>query len=220
MRLHSFPGLAATSLLSVLFGSLTACGPTTPTAATASVPVQASLGHIDTPFIHRSELIRPKAAPEFELTDQNGEGVSSARLEGKVALVGFVYTSCPDICRAITATYLDIQDSFASEVDSGELELVLITTDPENDTPEQAKKYTEGFGGKWSFLTGSAEDLGQVWADYNVSVEHMAGASKNEHTWMVVLIDQESQIRIRYMGQDVPKDILANDVSLLLEETR
>jgi protein SCO1 len=184
-------------------------------------PSQASdplLAYGDEVFVHRSELLVPKQAPPFALIDQEGELVKSEDLDGKVALVGFVYTTCPDICRAIVASYLDLQDVFAEELEGDDLELVLITTDPERDTPEQTQKYTKGFGGKWTFLTGSAEELNEVWSAFHVTVEQRVGAPKSKHTWMVVLIDRHSKIRIRYMGQDVPKDVLAADVRSLLEE--
>ncbi len=210
--------------------SLLGCG-TGEAAAVAADAVAAETGAAETgaagvvsaalsdePFVHRSELLIPKDAPTFSLTDQNGEAVESDSLAGKVALVGFVYTNCPDICRAITATYLDLQDEFTKELEADDLELILITTDPARDTPERAKAYTEGFGGKWAFVTGSAEERDEVWNSYHVTVDQRVEAVKSQHTWMVVLIDRSSQIRVRYVGQDVPKDILTADVRSMLEQ--
>ena len=210
-------------VLPFIFGGgclLVGCGAGDATEASASElnPVEAALVHANEPFINRDELLVPKAAPPFALTDQNGGPVTNEDLAGKVALIGFVFTSCPDICRNITATYLDMQDEFADDVDEDDLELILITTDPERDTTEQAKKYTEGLGGKWAFLTGTADELDEVWNSYHVTVDQHVDAEKSKHSWMVVLIDRSSKIRIRYVGQDVPRDILTADVRSMLEQ--
>ncbi len=199
---------------------LVGCGSGDSTAASANeqTPVEKALAHASEPFIHRDELIVAKDAPAFALTDQNGDPVTSEDLAGKVALIGFVYTSCPDICRNITATYLEMQDVFADEVEEDDLELILITTDPERDTADQAKQFTEGYGGKWAFLTGTADVLNEVWDSYHVTVDQHVDAVKSKHTWMVVLIDRRSKIRIRYVGQDVPKGILTADVRSMLEQ--
>ncbi len=207
MRNH----LLRTTPFLLLGGSLLSLG-----CGMEETPAASAQAFGDEPFIHRSELINPKEVPAFTLTDQNGEVVKSEDLAGKVALVGFVYTNCPDICRAITATYLDMQDVFAQEVGDDELELILITTDPARDTPDQAKDYTDAFGGRWSFLTGTEEELEAVWSSFHVSVDQHVSAIKSQHTWMVVLVDRDSKLRIRYVGQDVPKDVLSADVRAML----
>ena len=94
----------------------------------------------------------PSPAPDFDLVDQNGNEVNLTQFEGKIVVVTFVYTHCPDVCPAITYQMKRLADQLGD--DYGESVVFLsITVDPERDTPERLASFSSGYNASWQFLT-------------------------------------------------------------------
>ncbi len=168
-------------------------------------------------IVDRIELLEPKKAYNFHLINQKGEKNSLEDFKGKLVLIGFIYTNCPDVCGLLTASFKRIQREFEEIIDK-DLSLILITTDPARDNIERVKFYTESYGGKWYFLTGKEEDLKAVWENYHVYVQPKKSAGIVYHTYMVVLIDRKGFIRYRYIGLVDPKEVISKDIKNLLKE--
>ena len=121
-----------------------------------------------------SEEICPSGqAPNFSLIDQNGNPVNLTHYEGKILVVSFLYTSCPDICPAITYQLRKLSEELGD--DYGEsVEFISITVDPVRDTPEQLKVFSSNNKADWKFLTSTSDDsfsdMASVWADYRIYV--------------------------------------------------
>jgi len=100
------------------------------------------------------------AIPDVRLVDMDGKPVSLRDGLGgeEPVLLNFIFTSCTAICPAMSATFMQVQDSLGDEI--GRVRMVSISIDPENDTPDRLKEYAERFhaGAQWKMLTGSAED--------------------------------------------------------------
>ena len=111
----------------------------------------------------------PRQIPDFRLRDQSDQWFSTSDLAGKTALISFAYTNCPDVCPALFGEFLSIRRLLEGELNS-ELELVIISVDPERDTPERLSLITSEFGGEWKFLQGSRSELEEVWAKFRISV--------------------------------------------------
>lgn len=172
----------------------------------------------DAPFVHRSELIDPAPAPDFALADQTGATCRLSDSRGRVVALGFVYSTCPDICGQVRAAFLAVQDAMRERLGT-DLDLLLVSTDPERDTTERVAKYTEVFQGRWRYLTGSREALAPVWEAFRVQVRTPDDAGRIAHTWMIALVDRAGRVRFRYFGQDDPRDTLLPDIAALLAET-
>ena len=168
-------------------------------------------------IVRRIELFEPKEAFNFSLTDMDKSTTRLSDFHGKLVLVGFIYTTCPDVCGLLTQHFKTIQRAF-EDIINEDLVLVLITTDPEKDTPERTKAYTVGFQGRWHFLTGSEEELKEVWEQYKVFVEAKKSVDLVYHSYMVALIDRNEKIRFRYIGLVDPKEVIINDINKLLNE--
>lgn len=138
----------------------------------------AALGHIGTNLVAApwGTGTNPAAglpdygpAPHFTLTDQSGQPFGSDQLDGKVAVVGFIYTHCPDICPMLTAQMRQLQNQLAGAGLLGEKTVLLsITVDPERDTPEVLARYAEQFDADpaaWYFLTGELTTVRQAVVD-------------------------------------------------------
>lgn len=112
---------------------------------------------------HSAPLPSYWPAPEFALVDQTGAPVVTADLRGTVWVASFVFTSCADVCPAISARMARLSDDLRREHLLGErVRLVSFTVDPERDTPDVLRDYARRFGGlppaDWAFLTGSDGD--------------------------------------------------------------
>ena len=96
--------------------------------------------------------------PDVTLTNQDGEPVSTAELEGQWNLLFFGYTFCPDICPATLAELRHLRGKLPDEVKQ-RLQPILVSVDPERDTPQQLKQYLDYFGAGFIGLTGPLEDI-------------------------------------------------------------
>jgi protein SCO1/2 len=101
-------------------------------------------------------VTNPAERPDFTLTDTSGEPYDfRAETDGKLTLLFFGYTNCPDICPLQMATLASALD----EPDVPEPTVVFVTTDPIRDSPERLREWLDNFGGDFVGLTGSAEEI-------------------------------------------------------------
>ncbi|MDX2353180.1 SCO family protein [Stutzerimonas xanthomarina] len=103
-------------------------------------------------------LPQGRNVPDLTLTNQNGEPVSMKSLEGRWNLLFFGYTFCPDICPATLAELRQLRGQLP-EAARQRMQPILVSVDPERDTPAQLKKYLEYFGAEFIGLTGSLDDI-------------------------------------------------------------
>jgi len=182
---------------------------------TALLPSVVS-SHIPIPPKEPSEIGRrvvKKAVPEFKLTDQDGKPFEFSSTHGKLVLVTFIFTTCPDVCPLLTAKFAAIQRAM-EEKKTRDYALVSITTDPERDGTAILKDYANRFKADlkhWSFLTGSRRELTKVWKVFGVNVTKTE-SGQVQHTSLTTLVDQQSNRRVDYYGDkwreaEVLKDI-------------
>lgn len=170
-------------------------------------------------IIERIEYEEPISAYNFDLIDQNNSQITLGDLKGKVVMVGFIYTHCPEACPIVAANFKMVQNQLIEHIDSEDLVLVLITTDPENDTPERLLRYTKALNGNWHFLTGELEDLQKVWDGYDIYWEKK---DRNKevavfHSYKTYIIDKEGKLRYEFIGVWFPDDIIP-DLGYLISE--
>lgn len=117
-------------------------------------------------------------AADFRLTDQFGESVALSDFRGKVTLLTFLYTDCPDVC-PIAANHLRQASQLLSE-DRIDVAIVVVSVDPEGDSVEVARAYSErwGMAERWSYLVGSEEALRPIWAAYYID-PYLHGPGRN-----------------------------------------
>ncbi|MBI4490508.1 MAG: SCO family protein [Deltaproteobacteria bacterium] len=154
---------------------------------------------------------------DFSLTDHEGRPLRIQSLKGKVVLVSFVYTTCPDICPLITSGMRLVQESLNPE-ERESVFLLSITTDPEIDTPQVLKSYAERYKVdflNWSFITGDVQSLAPVWKVFGVKVERKGRGLVN-HTSLTGLIDKNGVMRFAYFGASPDPKIMLQDLRTLL----
>lgn len=161
--------------------------------------------------------------PEFQLTDQAGKAYGSGDLRGKIWVANFIFTTCPTMCPALSASMQKIKHRVRNMGDA--VHLVSFTVDPENDTPEKLAAYGAKYGAtpdNWSFLTGKMEDIeGAVVKGFKQPIDpsEPAPGEKNildiTHGARFVLVDAQLGIRGYYDNNDEGVDTLIRDIGLL-----
>jgi cytochrome oxidase Cu insertion factor (SCO1/SenC/PrrC family) len=138
----------------------------------------------------------------FTLTDETGKRVSLSDFEGKVVVLYFGYTFCPDVCPTdlhMIATALD-----ALGADREKVQPVFITLDPERDTPAQLAMYVKSFSPRFVALHGDAKQTRAVATAYKVFFEKVRppGSSQYviDHTAFTFIIDPQGN----YLGYFPP----------------
>lgn len=166
---------------------------------------------------HVYDPARP--VPDFTLTNQNGAPFRFGDTAGTVRLLYFGYTNCPDICPTTLLTWKQARELLGD--DAGRVTFIMVTVDPEQDTPGVLKTYVTAFHPAFVGLTGALEELTPVWATFGVQVqkephpESAAGYSVG-HTASVFVVDPEGRLRLKFPFGATAEQIAA-EVRALLE---
>ena len=171
------------------------------------------------------EAIDDLSDTTFDLVNHEGESVAVPDdLKGRVVVMGFIYTNCPDFCQMLTANMRNTHDALETTDD---VEFVSVTFDPERDTPEVMKDYREAYrvdDRSWQFLTGDVETIDAFMERMNIGHE-IADESEAEgddyiinHSDVIALIDEEGRVREIHNGSRTPVDIFVEDITALQDE--
>lgn len=144
--------------------------------------------------------------PDFSFTDQNGKTITNQDYQGKVYVVEFFFTTCPDICPIMTENMIKIQNEFLGNPNVG---IASFTIDPNHDTPEVLNEYAKTKGItklQWHLLTGDKEQIFKLANEgFNLYVGEIPDTESGfEHSGFFALIDQEGNIRSRKDENDNP----------------
>lgn len=170
-------------------------------------------------FADRSGLPQMGTAQDFTLMDQSGRQITLSDHRGKIVLVNFMFTKCPDYCPTLTAVLANIQAELIAEGLGDKVHFLSVTVDPENDTPELLKRYSEAMyldGDGWNFLTGGASEIDAVAGAYGVFFARLPSGSV-EHNLLTTIIDPSGQKRVQYVGERFDPDELLTDIRNLAD---
>lgn len=159
-------------------------------------------------------------APQFALTRSDGTSFQLSGMRGRVVLLFFGYTSCPDVCPT-TLAELNQALGKLNGGDAERVQVLFVTVDPARDTPERAQEYVSHFNPGFIGLSGSEADLTKVWGDYGIFRAVTEGTSALgytvDHTARVTLIDAEGNLRVSF-SFETPVDDIVHDLKLILKE--
>lgn len=131
---------------------------------------------------HGTFLTSGDAAAPFTLTDQFGEQTSLADFRGKVVLLTFLYTNCPDVCPITTNQLRETLDALGET--TKDVAVVSISVDPDRDTVAAALDYSERWKmtDRWSYLVGTDSELAPVWKAYYLDPASLRPSADSEST--------------------------------------
>jgi protein SCO1/2 len=185
-------------------------------AAALGVVAGIVLGCAQPPAFRGTVLDPPRAVEDFTLHDQFDKPVRLSDFRGRVAVLTFLYTSCPDVCPIIAGKLRSTVESLG-EAGHG-IAIVVVTVDPERDTVERVRAYSEQHRmlDRWHFVTGGMQALRPVWEYYWVGTVRKDRKGEVMHQAPVHLIDRQGKIRVVY-GSGFEAADLAHDIRLLLK---
>lgn len=148
-------------------------------------------------------------AADFSLTDQDGRPFRLSQLRGKVALLFFGYTSCPDACPTTLSKLSRVYKMLGAE--GGRVVTVFVSVDPKRDTPRALKEYLKYFRINSVGLTGTKEEIdsvvGQYGARYEIGQSDSAAGYHIDHSTDLYLIDQRGALAHTFAYKDQAKSI-------------
>jgi len=169
------------------------------------------------PTFHFTDITGAEFARKLELPDVDGRPRSLADWRGKVVVVFFGYTQCPDVCPTTMAELAQIRTLLGA--DGERLQTVFVTIDPERDTPEILKAYVANFGPNVVALRGNAEQTAAAAKEFKVFYAKVPGKSGGsytmEHSAASFVFDPAGRVHLFVPYGDDPK-LLAGDVKQLL----
>jgi protein SCO1/2 len=159
------------------------------------------------------------AAPKIDLQQANGKSFHLSDQQGRIVLIFFGYTSCPDVC---PTTLAELNLALGKLGDkSKNIQVLFVSVDPQRDTPEKIQNYVERFNPSFIGLSGSLEELQQIWQGYGVFREIAQGGNSSNyivnHTARIILVDSRGNLRLSYGFQTPPEDI-TSDIDILLSQ--
>ena len=167
--------------------------------------------------VERREVYIPIS--DFTLVDQNSREFQFSKLTGRVVVVAFAYTTCPDICPLITAALRQVQSGLTPD-ERTKVYLLTITTDPEIDLPKVLAGYGKRYGAdftNWSFLSGDQAALQKVWKNFGVGVKRKARGLV-DHTPLTAVVDRQGKMRVAYLGPAPDAKVVLKDVGSFLRQ--
>ena len=159
-------------------------------------------------------------ARDFQLTDQHGQPRSLKDFKGKLVVVFFGYTQCPDVCPTSMAELAQVRKLLGADGDK--LQGVFITVDPERDTPEVLKAYMANFEPTFLALSAPGEELAALAKDFKVYYKKVEGKTPTsytmDHSAGSYVYDTQGRLRL-YARYGSGPQALATDLQQLLKQS-
>ncbi len=172
----------------------------------------------DKPAFRGVDITGADYAQGWELTDHNGQVRTLKDFSGKVVVVFFGYTQCPDVCPTSMQEMVEAKQLLGADADK--LQSVFITVDPERDTTELLKAYMANFGPDFVALRPTPEQLTKVTKDFKIYFKKVEGKTPTsytmDHSAGSFTFDPQGRVRL-YNRYGSGAAALAQDVKILLK---
>ena len=186
-------------------------------AATLVAAALAACGE-SKPVFKGSDISGTQLGKGLELVDFNGKTRHLSDFSGKVVVVFFGFTQCPDVCPTSLAELSDVMQKLGPDADR--VQVLLITVDPERDTPEILRQYVTAFDPRFLGLTGTADQIKKAAASfkaYYAKSPTKDGGYTMDHTAAFYLLDGKGESRV-LANNTLGADALAQDIRTLLKK--
>ena len=176
-------------------------------------------GFGDKPSFKAIDITGAEYARELSLTDANGRERSLADFKGKVTLVFFGYTQCPDVCPTTLAELAAVKKALGAQGER--VQGVFVTVDPKRDTPEVLKAYMASFDPSFVALRGDENQTKAAAKNFKVFYAYAPGKTENsytvDHTAGTFVFDAGGRVRL-FVRYGSGAEALTHDLKLLLAE--
>jgi len=162
-------------------------------------------------------LESPKPVADFELTAGSGERVRLSDFRGKLVMLYFGYTYCPDVCPTSMAAIAEALRQLGAS--AKDVAVLMITVDPERDTPQQMAEYVAHFNPDFVGLSGTPEEIAAAATPFGIYYEKRdddgIGSYTVDHTATITVLDRDGRMRLVFPFETTPEEI-ASDLGALL----
>jgi protein SCO1/2 len=150
------------------------------------------------PHVFHGQVLQSQVPVDFTLTAHTGERVALSDFRGKHAVIYFGYTYCPDVCPTTLARLNQALMLLGDR--AGDVQVLMVSVDPERDTPEKLAPYMAAFNPTFLGLTGSEQELLQAATPFGVyfakhEVEGQSGYLV-DHTASTMVVDPEGRVKL------------------------
>lgn len=167
------------------------------------------------PAVFNGQVIQSGApAPAVVLEGPGGQPVSLTDFEGKVVVMYFGYTYCPDVCPVTLSKLARVRELLGEDAD--DVQVVMVTVDPERDTSEVLETYMSHFDPTFIGLTGDPSDINRIATVYGVYYEPEESTSSVgylvNHTATLMVIDKDGELKL-ILPFDLTEEQVATDLA-------
>jgi protein SCO1/2 len=161
--------------------------------------------------LHGTVIQSPSPITDFELQTAGNKTVRLSDLQGKLVLLAYGYTACPDIC-PVTLTVLRNAYQSLSETQKSQVQVVFVSVDPQRDTPQIIQDYVSHFNPSFIGLSGTPGQILAATTPLGIYFDTVADAKAPDGYWMdhtatVSLLDKQGYLRVVYPFNTPAEDI-------------
>lgn len=159
-------------------------------------------------------------ARDVRLVDHTGRSRSIADFKGSVVALFFGYIHCPDLCAPTMAKLAATMSELGDKAER--VQVLFVTIDPEQDTPEALAKYVSGFNPTFLGLSGDAQEIDTTLKEFKVvhqkQINPVTGQTTTDHSMGIYIFDTAGKIRL-YADNSKDQKTLAHDMKVLLDQS-
>jgi protein SCO1/2 len=175
----------------------------------------------DGPKFRSSDVTGSSFGRDFALTDHTGKARTLADFRGKVVVLFFGYTQCPDVCPTTLATLAEAKRRLGPEGDK--VQVLFVTVDPERDKPELLLPYVTAFDSSFVGLYGDAEATARTAKEFKILYQKQPGRTPEtytmDHSAGTFVFDPQGRLRL-YSGHGQDAEFFAHDLRELVRTAR
>ena len=169
------------------------------------------------PSFRSTDITGAELGRDFKLIDHNGQPRTLADFRGKVLVVFFGFTHCPDVCPTTLSELARALKQLGA--DAQRVQVVMITVDPQRDTPEVLKQYVTALDPAFLGLTGDAQTIAETAREFKIFYQKSPGATPDaysvDHSSGTFVYDPAGRLRL-LVGYGQGADVFAHDIGQLL----
>ena len=153
---------------------------------------------------------------DFELTAHTGQRVKTSDFQGKIVILFFGYTHCPDVCAPTLTKLAQVMKRLGD--DAKRVQVLFVTIDPAHDTVKQLAGFVPAFDSSFIGLTGTDKEIAAVASEYKVAYgKNPKDQALVDHSTGILIKDAQGKLRL-LVRNDVTIADLESDLRLLLRE--
>jgi protein SCO1/2 len=175
----------------------------------------------DGPKFRASDVTGSSFGRDFALTDHTGKARTLADFRGKVVVLFFGYTQCPDVCPTTLATLAEARRRLGPDGDK--VQVLFVTVDPERDGPELLSPYVTAFDPSFLGLYGDADATARTAKEFKIIYQKQPGRTPEtytmDHSAGTFVFDGDGRLRL-YVGHGQDAEFFAHDLRELLRSAK